>query len=174
MFVGFENGVPRSEALRGTLSSTTFVGEVTGSNKRFTFTVPKTTVGTETTLCVFESAIDALSYLTLIKQQGGDWRCAFCLSLAGIHQSNKNGQGKIPEALEQALMDHSSIRKVILCLDDDKPGRATARGIQSALNVYGKYEVRDQIPPRGKDFNDYLQMKLGIYGRVKTRSGASR
>ena len=174
VFVGYENEVPRSGALRGTLSSTTFVGEVTGSDKRFTFCVPRTTEGAETSICVFESAIDALSYLTLIKQQGRDWHGAFCLSLAGIHQPSKEGQDQLPEALEQVLTDHPSIRKVIFCLDNDRPGRAAANSIQAALNASGRYEVLNRIPPQGKDFNDYLQMKLGIYGRVKTRGGEAR
>ncbi len=96
------------------------------------------------------------------------------LSLAGIHQPRKSGPGHLPEALEQALKDHTSIQKIILCLDNDEPGRAAAGGIQAALNACGRYEVRDQLPPRGKDFNDYLQMKLGIYGRVKTRGREAR
>ena len=72
VFVGYEHGNPAYGALRGTLSETTFAGEVPGSDKRFSFAVPLCAGGK--TLCVFESAIDALSYLTLLKLRGQDWR----------------------------------------------------------------------------------------------------
>ena len=72
VFVGYEHGKPAYGALRGTLSDTTFAGEVPGSDKRFSFAVPLRAGGK--TLCVFEAAIDALSYLTLLKLRGQDWR----------------------------------------------------------------------------------------------------
>ena len=68
VFVGYKYGTPAYGALRGTLSETTFAGEVPGSDKRFSFAVPLCAGGK--TLCVFESAIDALSYLTLLKLRG--------------------------------------------------------------------------------------------------------
>ena len=68
VFVGYRNDKPTYGALRGTLSETTFAGEVPGSDKRFSFAVPLRAGGK--TLCVFESAIDALSYLTLLKLRG--------------------------------------------------------------------------------------------------------
>lgn len=40
VFVGYEHGKPAYGALRGTLSDTTFAGEVPGSDKRFSFAVP--------------------------------------------------------------------------------------------------------------------------------------
>ena len=82
VFVGFEGDTPHYGALRGTLSQSTFVGDVPGSDKRFSFAVP-VKAGSNSALCVFECAIDALSYLTLLKMQGRDWRKANCLSLAG-------------------------------------------------------------------------------------------
>lgn len=68
VFVGYDGDSPAYGALRGTLSDTTFAGEVPGSDKRFSFAVPLHAGGK--TLCVFESAIDALSYLTLLKLRG--------------------------------------------------------------------------------------------------------
>ena len=40
VFVGYKYGTPAYGALRGTLSETTFAGEVSGSDKRFSFAVP--------------------------------------------------------------------------------------------------------------------------------------
>ena len=34
--------------------------------------------------------------------------------------------------------------------------------------------VLDNPPPKGKDYNDYLQIQKGIAGRVKTRGGEER
>ena len=75
-----------------------------GSDKRFSFAVPLRAGGK--TLCVFESAIDALSYLTLLKLRGQDWRAANTLSLSGIYQPRKDGSIRSPVALEQYLKDN--------------------------------------------------------------------
>ena len=37
-----------------------------------------------------------------------------------------------------------------------------------------EYEVIDNPPHRGKDYNDQLQMVKGISGRVRTRGGEVR
>ena len=83
VFVGYKHDKPTYGALRGTLSDTTFAGEVPGSDKRFSFAVPLRAGGK--TLCVFESAIDALSYLTLLKLRGigaPPIRCPFPASIS--------------------------------------------------------------------------------------------
>lgn len=170
VFVGFEGEQPRYGALRGTLSRSTFVGDVPGSDKRFSFAVPRR-AGDHDALCVFECAIDALSYLTLMKLRGQDWRRANCLSLAGIYQPRKGGQMKFPLALGQYLKDNSGIRTVILCLDNDEAGRSAAKAIRTRLDAYS---VIDNLPRQAKDYNELLQLKLGIAGRVKTRGGAAR
>ena len=167
--MGYENGKPAYGALRGTLSETTFAGEVPGSDKRFSFAVPLCAGGK--TLCVFESAIDALSYLTLLKLRGQDWRAANTLSLSGIYQPRKDGSIRFPAALEQYLKDNPGVERIVLCLDNDRPGRAASAAIQKCLP---QYEVIDNPPRRGKDYNDQLQMVKGISGRVKTRGGEAR
>ena len=169
VFVGYEHGKPAYGALRGTLSDTTFAGEVPGSDKRFSFAVPLRAGGK--TLCVFEAAIDALSYLTLLKLRGQDWRAANTLSLSGIYQPRKDGSIRFPAALEQYLKDNPGVKRIVLCLDNDGPGRAASAAIQKRLS---EYEVIDNPPRRGKDYNDQLQLVKGISGRVKTRGGMAR
>ena len=169
VFVGYEHGKPAYGALRGTLSDTTFAGEVPGSDKRFSFAVPLCAGGK--TLCVFESAIDALSYLTLLKLRGQGWRAANTLSLSGIYQPRKDGTIRFPAALEQYLKDNPGVARIVLCLDNDGPGRAASAAIQKRLS---EYEVIDNPPRRGKDYNDQLQLVKGISGRVKTRGGEAR
>ena len=169
VFVGYEHGNPAYGALRGTLSDTTFAGEVPGSDKRFSFAVPLHADGK--TICVFESAIDALSYLTLLKLRGQDWRAANTLSLSGVYQPRKAGTIRFPAALEQYLKDTPGVARIVLCLDNDGPGRAASAAIQKRLS---EYEVIDNPPRSGKDYNDQLRLVKGISGRVRTRGGDAR
>ena len=83
------------------------MGEVPGSAKRFSIAVPLK-AGSQT-VCVFECAIDALSYLTILKMRGQDWHKANCLSLAGIYRPGKGGRFRVPAALEQYLKDNPAI-----------------------------------------------------------------
>lgn len=169
VFVGYEHGNPAYGALRGTLSDTTFAGEVPSSNKRFSFAVPLCADGKN--LCVFEAAIDALSYLTLLKLRGQDWRSANTLSLSGIYRPREDGSIRFPAALEQYLTDHPGVKRIVLCLDNDVAGRAASAAIKQAL---AGYEVIDNPPRRGKDYNDQLRLVKGISGRVRTRGGDAR
>ena len=61
--------------------------------------------------------------------------------------------------------------RIVLCLDNDGPGRAASAAIQKKLS---EYEVIDNPPRRGKDYNDQLQLVKGISGRVRTRGGDAR
>ena len=153
--------------LRGTRQEKRFVGEATGSDKRSAFAIPMTPCS-GSTLCVFEGAIDALSYLTLLKQQGLDWRRANTLALGGI---SGKGVQRLPPALLQYLKATPHISRIVLCLDNDAPGRATASAIKEAL---AGYEVIDNPPHSGKDYNDQLRLVKGISGRVRTRGGEAR
>lgn len=152
VFVGFAGDRPAYAMQRGTLQEKRFVGEVSGSDKRYSFAV-SVTPGSSTTLCIFESAIDALSYLTLLKQQGRDWRKANTLSLGGI---SGEGMQRLPPALSQYLKTAPYISRIVLCLDNDAPGRAAAASLRELLEGY---EVIDKPPARGKDYNDLLRYR---------------
>ncbi|WP_322745702.1 DUF3991 domain-containing protein [Paenibacillus donghaensis] len=79
VFVGFDlKGVPRYEAIRGT-SKTRYMGEVSGRDKRYFFSITVKEDGQN--LHLFESAIDLLSYCTLQKLKGSDWKQTHLLSL---------------------------------------------------------------------------------------------
>lgn len=148
VFVGFAGDRPAYAMQRGTLQDKRFVGEVVGSDKRYSFAVPMTP-GDSPTLCVFESAIDALSYLTLLKQRGRDWRKANTLSLGGVGKEDR----QLPPALSRYLEDAPHITRVVLCLDNDAPGRMAAALLRELLRGC---EVIDKPPARGKDYNELL------------------
>ena len=150
VFVGRdETGMPRYAMQRST-GEKTLKMEVDGSDKRYSFSLK----GTGDMLIVSESAIDALSMATLMKQAGKPWRKYHYLSLGGI--SIKKQSDVLPMALKQYLSDHPEIRRIRLALDNDKIGHGAAEQIMGALD--GQYEVSASFPKHGKDFNEQLQM----------------
>lgn len=158
VFVGHDlKGQPRYAALRGTVGD--FKGEATGSDKRYSFCIAENPSANSVHL--FESAIDLLSYATLLKMKGQDWRQDALLSLAGVFKRKR--EGVVPLALSQYLQDHPGTNTLYLHLDNDEVGRGAAAGIMEDLG--DKYTVLDRPPPYGKDVNDLLQRKLGLTQR---------
>ena len=158
VFVGRDmNGQPRYAALRGTVGD--FKGEATGSDKRYSFSIAEDPNAPG--LHLFESAIDLLSYATLLKIKGKDWQQDALLSLAGVFKRKR--EGVVPLALSQYLHDHPGTNTIYLHLDNDEVGRDAAKGIMEGLG--DKYTVLDRPPPYGKDVNELLQRKLGLTQR---------
>lgn len=157
VFVGMDkDGKARYAALRGVESD--FKGEATGSDKRFSFRIPA--AGSDT-LHVFESAIDLLSYATLRKLNGLDWRKEHLLSLAGVYRPKKEiRESSFPLALKQYLTDYPEVSKIALRLDRDAAGRSAANAIMALMP--DKYTTAALFPPRGKDYNDYLCIVKGL------------
>jgi len=146
VFVGYDKqGNPKHGSMRST--TTPYKGDVKGSDKRFAFRLIRAEHPRK--VHVFEAVPDLLSYATCVKLRGGNWRKETYLSLAGI------GGSSLPKALEQFLKDYPDISHIYLHLDNDEPGRNAAKTIKGLLN--GKYVVKDQPPPSGKDYNEYLQ-----------------
>lgn len=146
VFVGYDKqGNPKHGSMRST--TTPYKGDVKGSDKRFAFRLIRAEHPRK--VHVFEAVPDLLSYATCVKLRGGNWRKETYLSLAGI------GGSSLPKALEQFLKDYPDISHIYLHLDNDEPGRNAAKTIKRLLN--GKYVVKDQPPPSGKDYNEYLQ-----------------
>lgn len=168
VFVGFEGDQPRCASMRSTLSASTFLRDAEGSDKRFSFSF--TTSDNNGTLVVTESAIDLLSYLTLIKRNGYNWRLVNGVALTGVYKPTEDAP-TVPAALEQYLKDHLQIRRIALCLDNDGAGREAAQGIIAALP---ELEVSYCPPTTGKDYNDMLTTTIGIGHKVKTRGGTQR
>lgn len=146
VFVGYDKqGNPKHGSMRST--TTPYKGDVKGSDKRFAFRLMRAEHPRK--VHVFEAVPDLLSYATCVKLRGGNWRKETYLSLAGI------GGSSLPKALEQFLKDYPDITHIYLHLDNDEPGRNAAMTIKKLLGR--KYVVKDQPPPSGKDYNEYLQ-----------------
>ena len=162
VFLGRDGtGKPRYAALRGTMGD--YKGEATGSDKRYSFCIADGPgIGS---VHLFESAIDLLSYATLLKMKGHDWRRDALLSLAGVFKPKR--KGVIPLALSQYLQDHPGTKTLYLHLDNDEVGREAAAGIMEGLA--GKYTIYNKPPPYGKDVNELLQRQLGLKQRKEDR-----
>lgn len=157
VMIGFDKyGIPRYANLRGI--GTDFKGEASGSNKRFSFSI---STEKSDTVHVFESAIDLLSYATMLKINGQKWHEHHLLSLAGVYRpSNELKNSLFPLALKQFLSEHPEIKKIHLRLDNDYAGRIATEALKHFLSE--RYDVSVYPPKRGKDYNDWLCLKLGI------------
>ena len=158
VFVGRDkDGVPRYAALRGTWND--FKLEASGSDKHYSFSLVENP--NAKTVHIFESAIDLMSFASLRILWGQDWKQDAMLSLAGVFQTKR--EKVVPVALEQFLKDHPQIHTLRLHLDNDEVGRNAAKGIVEGLA--DRYKVFDDPPPRGKDVNDYLQLRQHLFQR---------
>ena len=159
VFLGYDKDKKVRYAMcRGTNESR-YMQEVTGSHKAFSFKLES--IEESDTLHLFESAIDLLSYATLLKLNDKEWYNTHLLSLAGVYQpATKIEDSKLPLALNYYLNQHPNIKKIYLHLDNDRAGRLATLALKEVLPK--QYEVIDNPPPSGKDVNDFLCEKLGI------------
>lgn len=164
VFVGRDpSGAPRYAALRSCRGS--YKGEAPGSDKRFAFSLPGGRP--DGRLHVFESAIDALSFATIVEIEGGEWRGRAMLSLGGVAvpRSADGGPG-LPAPLRQYLDDHGGdVREVRLHLDNDDAGKSAATAVARALEARG-VPARIAHPPAGKDVNEFLTTRYSRGARA--------
>ena len=158
VFVGMdEKDNPKYAALRGI--GTSFIGEANGSDKNYSFSI--FAEKSNDTVHLFESAIDLLSYATLQKLDGKEWRREHLLSLAGVYQPAKEiEKSKVPAALARTLKMHPEVKTIVLHLDNDRIGRLATKAISAVLPK--QYQVKDVPPKQGKDYNDLLCIKLNL------------
>ena len=156
-FVGFdETRSPRYAMLRSSDPSRSFLQEVAGSDKRYSFSLPPTE---STKLYITESAIDALSLYVL-----RDFAPDNYLSIAGANTPRGN---MLPLALEHYLAMHQQIESICLCLDNDRAGIQAAKAIQARLP---EQYITELLPPKeGKDYNEQLMRMKGLHNHVVTR-----
>lgn len=165
VFVGFdEKQKPRYAAYRST-NSRRILGDCSGSDKHYSFRIAESE---SDTLHLFECAIDLLSYATLAKLSGRDWRQENLVSLAGVYlPKEKIEDSTTPAALVRYLAEKPHIQKIHIHFDNDNTGRKATEALKVILPE--EYEIIDEPPPKGNDYNDFLCMRLGIY-KPKERS----
>lgn len=164
VFIGYnENKEPKYAAYRATNQSR-IMGDCTGSKKQYSFRLTAENTGE---VHLFECAIDLLSYATLEKMAGREWRTDNLVSLAGVYLPKERIEDSTtPAALVKYLDEKPQIMKIFLHFDNDNAGRKASLALKTILP--SKYEVIDSPPPCGKDYNDFLCFQIGIH-RNKTK-----
>ena len=169
VFVGYDKfKTPRYAGVRATNSSR-YMQDAYGSHKAFSFKLDS--LDKNDSVHLFESAFDLLSYATLLKLDNKEWYNENLLSLAGVYQpAKKIDESKIPLALNYYLNQNQNIKKIVLHFDNDSAGRIATMALKTILPK--QYEVVDDPPKVGKDFNDFLCDRVGI--NYKKRYGKER
>ena len=164
-FVGFdEKQKPKYAAFRAT-NSRRILGDCSGSDKHYSFRLADSE---SKEVHLFECAIDLLSYATLAKLSGRDWHKENLVSLAGVYlPKEKIEESTTPAAVVKYLDGRPDIEKIHIHFDNDNAGRKATEALKAILPK--KYEIFDEPPKKGKDYNDYLCKQLGIY-KSKERS----
>ena len=144
VFVG-KNGSekPVFAAKRGTYDrdGASFRGDQSGSNKEIAFRLPCDPKSLR--VFVFEAPIDLMSYCTLHRRVKSG-----AVALCGLYDG----------PLDTYLRENPHIRQTDLCLDADGPGKEAAEQMKEKYSAKG-YSVTVHTPPRGKDWNEYLQLR---------------
>lgn len=129
--------------------------DLPNSDKQFSFSVVDYS---SEQLHVFESPIEIMSYQTLQKQQGRDWKKGNLLSLDGATViGNCIEDSEIPIALYTFLEHNPHIKEIHVHTNNDRAGYDTFLKIQYHLSK--KYEVYNKIPKHFNDLNLLLQSK---------------
>lgn len=152
VFVGYDENHKEMYAMcRGT-GMVRFMKEVSGSSKEYSYRM-NAKIDNED-LHVFESAIDLLSYATLLKINNKDWHKYNLLSFGGVYVPNNLEYSRLPLPLLNYLKHHPNIKRIILHLDNDEVGKLSAQAINNVLSK--GFEIIDQPVTVGKDVNDFL------------------
>ncbi len=144
VFVGKDRaGKPVFAAKRGTYDKdgAAFRAGVPGSDKEIGFRLP---CGQNSLrVFVFEAPIDLMSYCTLHRSVKDS-----AVALCGLYEG----------PLDTYLRENPQLRRIDLCLDSDGPGREATERLKEKYTQLG-YTVSVHTPMRGKDWNEYLQLR---------------
>ncbi len=166
VFLGYDNNKNIKYAGLRSTDNERFMKDAKGSSKEFSFRIVNKKINT---IHLFESSIDLLSYATLLKEKGYNWKENNMIALSGVYQTQKEiSESKIPITIENFLKKNSNIEEIILHFDNDNAGRNATKAFLFLLGE--KYKVRDIPAPVGKDINDYLCYTLGLKNREEIES----
>jgi hypothetical protein len=140
VFVGYDSsGKPCHAHKRGTVTSNSYKGNVTGSQPEFSFHRH----GTSEKIFLFEAPIDMLSFISMHKENWQENSYAASCSVSD-------------RVLFQCLKDNPNIKNVFLCFDNDEAGQTANKRIADKLN---KLNIQNEILiPTHKDWNENLTL----------------
>lgn len=159
VFIGYDNEHNIKYAGCRSTGEKRIMRDAKGSSKEFSFRM--LSENNKSSIHLFESSIDLLSYATLLKIKGYDWHNQNLIALAGVYQpANKIEQSKVPITVLNFLQNNPNIKQIVLHFDNDRAGRDATKAFIIALD--NKYDIYDIPAPYGKDINDYLCYTLGL------------
>ena len=128
---------------RGTydLNGSGFKADAVGSDKSVAFRLPCDPA--LDWVAVFEAPIDLMSFCTLHQAVTSN-----AVALCGLYQG----------PLDTYLRENPHLKRIVLCLDADAPGREAAERFRAEYGKKG-YDVSTRTPAQGKDWNAYLQQR---------------
>ena len=144
VFVGRDTGGKAVFASkRGTydLNGSGFKADAAGSDKSVAFRLPCDPA--LDWVAVFEAPIDLMSFCTLHRAVTSN-----AVALCGLYQG----------PLDTYLRENPHLKRIVLCLDADAPGREAAERFRAEYGKKG-YDVSTRTPAQGKDWNAYLQQR---------------
>lgn len=167
VFLGRDKeGKVRFASKRGTMDlyGKSYKGDVEGNDKHYGVNIPSES---SDELNVFESAIDAMSYI----------------DITGDYNSNILVLGMLSDhPLETFLKEYPNIKKINFCLDNDKPAKDALYG-KEVLDQNGRmiregglikkymekdYQVKDKAAPLEGCCKDYNEFLIYLNKNVKT------
>ena len=153
VFVGYDENNKAKYAMCRATNCSRFMHDIKGSSKDYSF---KLVAEKESkSVHLFESAIDLLSYATLLKIYGHNYKNFNLVSLSGVYQPAKViRESKVPIAIQNFLKINSNITQIYLHLDNDIAGIGASNALKIVMEK--EYEIIDKPVPSGKDVNDYL------------------
>lgn len=144
-----ETGKPVFASMRGTNTYKKFVADAFGCDYTHGLFLPNG----GNRLIVTESAIDAMSVMSILKISGIDHKNYDYLALSGCGKS---------DVIERHLKSHD-YRIVDICLDNDDAGKKAAEKLKTKVNEMSEAAAYIELPKEGKDYNDVLLL-------IKSRS----
>jgi len=141
--------------LRGTNTEYKFAIDVPGSDYNTCWHYKKNLDKPTDILIVCESAIDAMSIMTLRKEEDYNIKKSIeYLSLSGVEKQL---------AVFKTLEASPQIKSVYIAFDNDEPGKKAMRELKAEINkLYPDITVEDRTPEVFNDWNDVLKAKVEI------------
>lgn len=159
IFVGYDSSGHAKYAAYRSLNKSRYMGDCSGSTKEYSFRLGANKDSNE--LHLFECAIDALSFATLLKMKGHNWLEYNLISLSGVYQPKEQiEESTVPIALANYLKENPNINTLKLHLDNDYTGRMATKALQVILPK--NIKVIDKPVKYGKDVNDFLLIQKGL------------
>lgn len=151
IFVGYNNDYKPRYAFKRDI-----VGngkrDIYGSDKSYSFSLSSKD---SNSLHIFESAIEVLSYQTLLKRKHKEWKNDNYLSLSGATTIGSSiEESDLPIALYEFLRNNENIREIYVHTNNDRAGFETYQKIYFHLSK--KFDVYNKIPKHSNDINEQL------------------